>query len=102
MAASDSQIYVDYGQVNNVHQALQDADMAIQRVLGQLEEVIGPLRASWSGASEAEYTTVQARWNNDLAQMNGLLSQYGSTLDDMTVNYGTTDNHLALQWSSIT
>ena len=102
MAASDSQIYVDYGQVNNVHQALQDADMAIQRVLGQLEDVINPLRASWSGASEAEYTTVQARWNNDLTQMNSLLSQYGSTLDDMTVNYGNTDNNLALQWSSIT
>ena len=31
-----------------------------------------------------------------------LLSQYGSTLDDMTVNYGNTDNNLALQWSSIT
>jgi 6 kDa early secretory antigenic target len=102
MAVSDSQIYVDYGQVNNVHQALQDADMAIQRVLGQLEDVINPLRASWSGASEAEYTAVQARWNNDLAQMNSLLSQYGNTLDDMTVNYGNTDNNLALQWSSIT
>jgi WXG100 family type VII secretion target len=102
MAASDSQIYVDYGQVNNVHQALQDADMAIQRVLGQLDEIISPLRASWSGASEAEYTAVQARWNNDVNEMNNLLTRYGSTLDDMTVNYGTTDNHLALQWSAIT
>lgn len=102
MAVGDGQIYVDYGQVSNVHQALQDADMAIGRVLGQLEDVINPLRASWSGASEAEYTSVQARWNNDLAQMNALLSQYATTLDDMTVNYGTTDNHLALQWSSIT
>ncbi|HET7014921.1 MAG TPA: WXG100 family type VII secretion target [Streptosporangiaceae bacterium] len=102
MAASDNQIYVDYGQVSNVHQALQDADRAIQSVLTQLEDVINPLRASWSGASEAEYTAVQARWNNDLNQMNSLLNQYAGTLDDMTVNYGTTDNHLALQWSSIT
>jgi WXG100 family type VII secretion target len=102
MAVSDGQIYVDYGQVNNVHQALQDADRAIQTVLTNLEDVIQPLRASWSGASEAEYTAVQARWNNDIGEMNSLLTQYGSTLDDMTVNYGNTDNHLALQWSSIT
>jgi early secretory antigenic target protein ESAT-6 len=102
MAVSDGQIYVDYGQVSNVYQALEDADSAIQRVLTQLEDVINPLRASWSGASEAEYTSVQARWNNDIGQMNALLGTYRNTLDDMTVNYGTTDNHLALQWSSIT
>jgi early secretory antigenic target protein ESAT-6 len=102
MAVGDGQIYVDYGQVSNVYQALEDADNAIQRVLTQLEDVINPLRASWSGASEAEYTAVQARWNNDMGQMNALLGNYRNTLDDMTVNYGTTDNHLALQWSSIT
>ncbi len=102
MAVSDGQIYVDYGSVSNVYQALEDADMAIQRVLTQLEDVINPLRASWSGASEAEYTAVQSRWNNDMGQMNALLGAYRNTLDDMTVNYGTTDNHLAFQWSSIT
>jgi len=68
----------------------------------QLEDVINPLRASWSGASETEYTSVQARWNNDMGQMNSLLGTYRNTLDEMTNNYGTTDNSLANQWSSIT
>jgi 6 kDa early secretory antigenic target len=102
MAVSDNQIYVDYGGVSNVYQALEEADARIQQVLTQLEDVINPLRASWSGASEAEYTAVQARWNSDMGQMNALLGVYRNTLDDMTVNYGTTDNHLAYQWSSIT
>lgn len=102
MSVSDNEIYVDYGTVNNVGQALADADAAIQRVLVELQDVINPLRASWSGASEAEYTAVQNRWDNDIATMNALLARYGNTLDEMTVNYGTTDNHLALQWSSIT
>jgi early secretory antigenic target protein ESAT-6 len=101
MSISDGQIYVDYGQVGNVEQALQDADNAIQRVLGELQDVINPLRASWSGASEAEYVAVQNRWNNDIGQMNALLAQYSSTLNEMTVNYGSTDNGLALQWSAI-
>jgi early secretory antigenic target protein ESAT-6 len=102
MTVSDGQIYVDYGQVSNVEQALEDADSAIQRVLSDLENVITPLRASWSGASEAEYLMVQNRWNNDIGQMNALLVQYASTLSEMTVNYGSTDNDLALQWSGIT
>jgi 6 kDa early secretory antigenic target len=102
MSVSDNEIYVNYGTVSNVGQALADADAAIQRVLGELQDVINPLRASWSGASEAEYVAVQNRWNNDINQMNALLSRYGSTLDEMSVNYGTTDNNLALQWSSIT
>jgi early secretory antigenic target protein ESAT-6 len=102
MPASDGQIYVNYGQVDNVGQALQDADAQIQNVVNQLQDVIQPLRASWSGASEAEYVTVQARWNNDISQMNSLLVRYGSTLGDMTTNYGNTDNKLAFQWSSIT
>jgi WXG100 family type VII secretion target len=102
MAVSDGQIYVDYGQVNNVYQALEDADNAIQQALAQLQDVINPLRASWSGASEAEYEIVQARWIDDTNQMNSLLGQYRNTLDEMTINYGTTDNKLALSWSSIT
>jgi early secretory antigenic target protein ESAT-6 len=102
MAVSDGQIYVDYGNVSNVYQSLEEADSQIQQVLTQLEDVINPLRASWSGASETEYTSVQARWNNDIGQMNALLGTYRNTLDEMTVNYGTTDNNLASQWSSIT
>jgi early secretory antigenic target protein ESAT-6 len=102
MAVSDSQIYVDYGNVSNVYQSLEEADAQIQQVLTQLEDVINPLRASWSGASETEYTSVQARWNNDMGQMNSLLGTYRNTLDEMTNNYGTTDNSLANQWSSIT
>ncbi len=102
MSISDNQIYVNYGTVSNVGQALVDADGAIQRVLTELADVINPLRATWSGASEAEYVNVQNRWNNDIATMNALLAKYGSTLDDMTVNYGTTDNNLALQWGAIT
>lgn len=102
MSVSDNEIYVNYGTVSNVGQALADADNAIQRVLVELQDVINPLRASWSGASEAEYVAVQNRWNNDVGAMNALLSKYGSTLDEMTMNYGTTDNNLALQWASIT
>jgi len=102
MSVSDNEIYVNYANVGNVGQELADANIQIQNVINQLEDVIGPLTATWSGASEAEYTAVQARWNNDTADMNRLLTQYANTLDEMTTNYGNTDNNLASQWASIT
>ena len=94
-------IMVNYGNVSNVGQALADANNAIGRVLQELQDVIRPLQATWSGASQAEYQAIQQRWNADTADMSALLSKYGSTLDEMTINYGTTDNNLALQWSQI-
>jgi early secretory antigenic target protein ESAT-6 len=99
MAIGDGQIYVDYGNVSNVYQSLEEADAHIQQVMTQLEDIINPLRATWSGASETEYTQVQARWNSDISAMNSLLSSYRNTLDEMTINYGTTDNHCAIQWA---
>jgi 6 kDa early secretory antigenic target len=99
---ADNSIYVNYNNVANVQQALQDADYAIQMVLSELQDVINPLRATWAGASEQQYVQVQARWNSDLGDMNTLLSKYASTLEEMTINYGTTDNNLAFQWAAIT
>ena len=101
MTISDNEIYVDYHGVESVFQILQEADAAIQQVLNDLQNTIQPLRASWSGASEAEYILVQNRWNNDIGQMNALLTKYGATLNEMSVNYGNTDNRLAMQWSSL-
>ncbi len=61
MSINEGDIYVNYGHVDNVEQALNDADNAIQRVLNQLQDVINPLRATWSGVSEDEYIQVQTR-----------------------------------------
>ena len=99
--ASDNEIYVNYGQVTDVYDALVDADKSIQMVLNELENVINPLRQTWSGASESEYTAVQARWNQDTADMSLLLQRYQSTLDEISINYSNTDGNLAMQWSEI-
>jgi WXG100 family type VII secretion target len=96
------EIYVNYGQVENVEQALADADQAIQRVLANLQDVVNQLRPSWAGISEQEYLPVQARFNSDLTDMNSILVQYNQVLDEIKINYGTTDNNLALQWQQIT
>jgi len=101
MSINEGDIYVNYGHVDNVEQALNDADNAIQRVLNQLQDVINPLRATWSGVSEDEYIQVQTRWNNDVGDMSNILNKYNATLSEMKINYGNTDNNLALSWASI-
>jgi WXG100 family type VII secretion target len=99
---SDGDIYVNYGSVNDVKDVLSDATNAVSQILDSINQTVGPLVASWQGSSQDAYSQIQAKWNSDTQDMQSLLSQYAPTLDEMSVNYGNTDNNLALQWSSIT
>jgi WXG100 family type VII secretion target len=101
MSMNEGDIYVNYGHVNNVEDALAAADQQINAVLSNLNQMVGTLRASWAGVSEEEYTTVQARWNNDTSDMQNFLNQHKVTLGEMAYNYGNTDGNLAIQWSEI-
>jgi WXG100 family type VII secretion target len=99
--ADGNSIYVNYSATSNVVDDLAQADNAIQGVLSNLQDAITPLRATWSGASDDEYTIVQNRWNNDMAQMQAMLPKYSQTLDNMSGNYSTTDNRIAANWAGI-
>ena len=102
MSVSGDDIYVNYPNVFNMQDVLNAADNSINMVLGELYDAINPLQATWSGASATEYGNLQTRWTNDVNSMQGLLGTYASTLDEMTVNYSSTDNNLAMQWGDIT
>ena len=95
-----SDIYVNYNSVGAVVDALVQADKSIQGVLNDLQNTIRPLQATWSGASDDEYTTVQNRWNNDMAQMQSMLTQYGQSVNDASDTYNNTDNRIASNWAS--
>jgi early secretory antigenic target protein ESAT-6 len=99
---SDGDIYVNYGSVNDVEDVLNDATNAVSQILDQIQQTVGPLVATWQGSSQEAYSQVQTKWNSDVQDMQATLSQYAPTLDEIKVNYGNTDNNLALQWSSIT
>jgi WXG100 family type VII secretion target len=100
--SSDGDIYVNYGQVNDVEDVLQASTNAVSRILDEINSAVGPLISSWQGSSQDAYSQVQAKWNSDTTDMQSVLSQYAPTLDEMKTNYGNTDNNLALQWSAIT
>jgi WXG100 family type VII secretion target len=102
VSISDNEIYVNYPNVTNMEEALSAADSSINMVLNELYDAINPLQATWSGASAFEYGQLQTRWTNDVNSMQGLLTTYANTLNEMSVNYSSTDNNLAMQWGDIT
>jgi WXG100 family type VII secretion target len=101
MSMNEGDIYVNYGQVNDVEDALNAATNAVSRILDEINTAVQPLIASWEGSSQDAYRQVQQKWNADTTDMQTLLAKYAPTLDEMKVNYGNTDNNLALQWSGI-
>jgi WXG100 family type VII secretion target len=102
MTTDPNSIYVDYNQIDNVQEELAFANQTVSQLLTDLNNDISPLRATWSGASDDEYTMVQNAWNTDLANMNNLLPQYNNVLGEITLNYASTDNNLAAQWAGLT
>jgi ESAT-6 family protein len=101
MSMNEGDIYVNYGQVNDVEDVLNDCTNAVGRILDEINTAVQPLVASWAGSSQDAYQQIQQKWNADTQDMQSLLQRYAPTLDEMKVNYGNTDNNLALQWSAI-
>jgi WXG100 family type VII secretion target len=101
-AGDDGLISVQYGPTNDVYDALVAADKAIGSVISELEGVINPLIGTWEGISANAWQSLQQNWNNMIAQMNADLGSNAGILSEMTSNYGTTDNNLAMQWQEIT
>jgi WXG100 family type VII secretion target len=101
-AGDDGLISVQYGPTNDVYDSLVAADKAIASVISELEGVINPLIGTWEGISANAWQSLQQNWNNMIAQMNADLGKNAGVLSEMTSNYGTTDNNLAMQWQEIT
>jgi len=101
MSTSDGDIYVNYNSVMQVEETLQSAEQQVSAVLQDLADVIRPLVESWQGSAQEMYAQVQQKWSSDMSDMQSVLSRYAPTLDEMKVNYSTTDNNLAQQWSAI-
>ena len=100
-SSDDGLIYVAYGPTNDVYEALMHATDSINTVLQELESVISPLTGSWLGISAGEWQHRQSQWNVLVDDMRQSLIGKAATLQEMTTNYGTTDNNLALQWQEI-
>jgi WXG100 family type VII secretion target len=101
-ASDDGLISVNYGPTNDVYDSLVHADNAISQVISELEGVINPLIGTWEGISSDAWQSIQKGWTDQIAQMNTDLSSNAGVLSEMTSNYSTTDNNLALQWQDIT
>lgn len=98
--SSDS-IYVNYSGVTDVVDVLNTSTAAITRILDHIQTAVQSLQASWEGSSMDAYKQVQTKWWADMTDMQGMVQQYGPTLDEMSGNYSQTDNNLSLQWSGI-
>ncbi len=97
----DGDIFVNYGAVADVEDVLKACDSAVGQILDNVNTAIRPMMNSWQGSSVDAYGQCQTKWNSDLTDMQTVLNKYAPTLDEMKINYGTTDNNLALQWSQI-
>ncbi len=101
MSMNPGDIFVNYSACQNVEDVLAASTTGVDQILQDIIASIQPLRASWQGSSNQAWAQVQQTWNTKTSDMHSILSQYAPTLSEMKGNYATTDNNLAMQWSSI-
>jgi WXG100 family type VII secretion target len=97
-----TEIYVNYSGVENMEEALAQANAAISQILTDLQPTYTALENTWTGTSYNAYVNCQTACTNDMNSMGQILVTYNQTLSNMKENYFNTDRNLALAWEGIT
>lgn len=90
---------VDPSRLQALSESLQNNSKNIEAALETLDSKIDKLRAEWSGESQAAYDEAQRRWNEQLTEMNRILSTISTKTSEIASAYVATDAAAAKRFS---
>jgi WXG100 family type VII secretion target len=86
---------VQTGQVSQYGGELQSESQAIRATLDDLEAQIRTLLGEWSGEAQGAYNTAQTKWDQQFAEMQGILTKIAAATQEIAQGYSTTDSKAA-------
>jgi WXG100 family type VII secretion target len=75
-------IKVDYGTLMQAFADMTAAAQKIQQRLGQLEDDLSPLVATWTGEAAELYKADQRQWHNAATDLRATLARLGVSVSD--------------------
>lgn len=99
---TDGVIDIQYNAAANAAEAMREQTQAISGTLRSLESELQALMQSWEGEDQAEYRTVQAKWNAAVEQMRMLLSENGALLDSVADGHKRDERRSSQMWQQVT
>jgi WXG100 family type VII secretion target len=92
-------ILVNFSTIQNAGSEVRSTAARIQAQLDELKSGVKKIAASWEGAAQEGYQAYQAQWDNKAADLQQVLGQIGSSLDQAAQGYQETENRNKQIWS---
>jgi WXG100 family type VII secretion target len=94
---SDSEIFVNYGHLQEGEQQIRAISSRIEQKLADLKARLG--RISWEGSDQQAYQNYQGEWDRAVADLNTVLGKTGVLVGQAHGNYKQTETTNAAVWN---
>lgn len=92
------QLKVSFGALETAAADIQGSASQIQGRLDQLDRELAPLRSDWTGSASEAYQVAKAKWSQAITDMQQLLAQIGSAVQQSNSEYQTAERANQARW----
>jgi WXG100 family type VII secretion target len=95
---SASHILVNFATISGAGSEVRATAARIQSQLDELKAGVTKIAASWEGAAQQGYQAHQKKWDDKAADLQQVLTQIGSSLDQAAESYQSTEKKNEQIW----
>ncbi|MCO6393856.1 MULTISPECIES: WXG100 family type VII secretion target [Corynebacterium] len=92
------QIKYDFAQIANAAEDMRSSATRITSQLNELKQIIQPMAQTWEGTAASAYQAHQAKWDQAAEDLNTILNQIASTVEDGNSTMLAVNNAAANSW----
>lgn len=92
------EIKYDFAQITNASQDLRSSAARINGDLAELKQMLQPMAETWRGSAATAYQAHQAKWDQAAEELNQILNQIATTVEDGNANMLAVNNAAANSW----
>ncbi|GJF34386.1 hypothetical protein KNE206_70860 [Kitasatospora sp. NE20-6] len=92
-------ILVNFSTITNASSEIRQTAQRIQSQLDELKAGVQRIASSWEGAAQEGYRARQAEWDAKAADLQQVLGQISTSLDNAAQSYQSTEQKNTSVWS---
>jgi ESAT-6 family protein len=96
--SGDDYTRANFGAINQGAAAFAQTASALMTELEDLEGKLKAKLAQWEGDAQAAYHTYQQQWNSSARDMQNIVTQLGTAIDDSGQNYQAAERANTQMW----
>ena len=92
-------VLVTFSALANAAQSIQTTNNNLNSKLDELQQLLGPIVADWTGEASEQYQVQQKKWYQAQTDLNSVLQAIGKAVEQAHEAYTTTETANARSWS---